>query len=104
MTSIADKNATGMEVSIACVTDVGRVRSANEDAFIVAELNDKGVKSITGDLDDSEVGPVGVLLAVADGMGGAQAGEVASGVAIAQLIGPRGAPAQKEAIADRPCG
>lgn len=103
MTSIARENATGMEVSVACVTDVGRVRTANEDAFIVAELNDKGVKAITGDLDGYEVGSGGLLLAVADGMGGAQAGEVASRIAIEQLMRRLGAPAQKESTADRLC-
>ena len=103
MTSTGPENATGMEVSVACVTDVGRVRSANEDAFIVAELNDKEVKAITGDLDGYDVGPGGLLLAVADGMGGAQAGEVASRLAIEQLMRRLGAPAQKESIADRLC-
>ncbi len=45
MTS-TDERPDGMEVSIACLTDTGRVRSANEDAFIVAELNDKEVKTM----------------------------------------------------------
>ena len=101
MTPIEHENATGMEVSVAGVTDVGRVRSANEDAFIVAELNEKGVKAFTGDLDGYEVGPGGLLFAVADGMGGAQAGEVASRLAIEQLMRRLGAPAQKELVADR---
>lgn len=90
-----------MVVSVACLTDTGRVRSANEDAFIVAELNDKEVKTITGNLDGYRVGPGGLLLAVSDGMGGAQAGEVASRLAIEQLMRRLGAPAQKELFADR---
>lgn len=100
MTS-TDERPTGMEVSVACLTDTGRVRSANEDAFIVAELNDKEVKTITGNLDGYRVGPGGLLLAVSDGMGGAQAGEVASRLAIEQLMRRLGAPAQKELFADR---
>lgn len=90
-----------MEVSVACLTDTGRVRSANEDAFIVAELNDKEVKTITGNLDGHRVGAGGLLLAVSDGMGGAQAGEVASRLAIEQLMRRLGAPAQKDSVADR---
>ena len=100
MTS-TDERPTGMEVSVACLTDTGRVRSANEDAFIVAELNDKEVKTITDNLDGYKVGPGGLLLAVSDGMGGAQAGEVASRLAIEQLMRRLGAPAQKESVADR---
>src|SRR5229473_3932556 len=94
----ADEN--GMKVSVACLTDTGRVRSANEDAFIVAELNESEVKTINGDLDGYRVGPGGLLLAVSDGMGGAQAGEVASRLAIEQVIRRLGAPAQKESVTD----
>jgi protein phosphatase len=100
MTS-TDERPVGMEVSVACLTNTGRVRSANEDAFIVAELNDKEVKTITGNLDGYRVGSGGLLLAVSDGMGGAQAGEVASRLAIEQLLRRLGAPAQKELERDR---
>ncbi len=101
MVSIADENATGMEVSVACLTDTGRVRSANEDAFIVAELNESEVKAINGDLDGYRVGPGGLL----DKSAGwsfvySQAGEVASRLAIEQVIRRLGAPAQKESVTD----
>ncbi len=99
MIGTADEN--GMEVSIACLTDTGRVRTGNEDSFIVAELKDKEVKTITDNLDGYRVGPGGLLLAVSDGMGGAQAGEVASRLAIEQLMRRLGAPAQKESVTDR---
>jgi len=101
MVVIADEDASGMEVSVASLTDTGRVRSANEDAFIVAEFSDTGVKTITDNLDGHRVGPGGLLLAVADGMGGAKAGEVASRLAIEQLMRRLGAPVQKEDLADR---
>ena len=50
------------------ITDVGLVRSVNEDGFVV----------LLG--DDAPVGDA--LLAVADGMGGHSAGEVASGMSL----------------------
>jgi serine/threonine protein phosphatase PrpC len=59
-------------VSVAGHTDVGRVREKNEDAFTVADLTG-------GNLLDGapharfNVGERGVLLAVSDGMGGAEA-------------------------------
>lgn len=90
-----------MEVSVASLTDTGRVRTANEDAFIVAELQEREIKTINGNLDRSRLGPYGFLLVVSDGMGGAQAGEVASRLAIAQLVRRLGAPAQKETVAER---
>ena len=54
-----------MKLVTTALTDVGRVRAANEDAFVID--------------DDTR------LFAVADGMGGHQAGEVASETAIAAL-------------------
>jgi protein phosphatase len=63
-------------------TDKGLVRPANEDAFIIADL-------AGGDLGTSvsrfEIGKRGVLLAVSDGMGGHQAGEVASALVLQSL-------------------
>jgi len=53
-------------------TDVGRVREANEDAFLTFQP------------DGERAGQT--LVAVADGMGGHQAGEVASALAIEALV------------------
>jgi len=68
-------------VSVAAVTHIGQVREKNEDAFVVADLTGGGL------LKDQaharfDVGERGVLLAVSDGMGGAQAGEVASALVV----------------------
>lgn len=69
-----------VEVSVAGRTDVGRTRDHNEDTYLVADLS-------TGKLCDAteaqvcHVGPRGSLFMVADGMGGAAAGELASALA-----------------------
>src|SRR5215475_2096882 len=58
-------------------TDVGMERKMNEDALLLADLTNfnfsLGARINTGQLNEH-----GALLAVADGMGGAAAGEVAS--------------------------
>ncbi|HEY6877589.1 MAG TPA: serine/threonine-protein phosphatase, partial [Polyangiales bacterium] len=62
-------------------TDVGLVREHNEDNYLLADLG-------TGSRDPAsfhEISPVGLLLAVCDGMGGAAAGEVASQMAVDTL-------------------
>jgi protein phosphatase len=72
-------------VSAAWLTDVGRVRNNNEDALIVADLSERKVVSGAGEVSLRRIGKRGWLLAVADGMGGAQAGEVASRIATERL-------------------
>ena len=61
-------------------TDVGRNRDHNEDSFIVADLT-SGNASLQPEVREHDLGPKGTLLMVADGMGGAAAGEVASEMA-----------------------
>lgn len=60
-----------MRFTIATATHVGRVRDGNEDAVYPAE-------------DETTVGPV--IVAVADGMGGHAAGEIASATAISAAV------------------
>lgn len=55
-------------MDIGSATDVGRIRETNEDALLVLELHGKHQGH--------------VLVAVADGMGGHKAGEVASALAV----------------------
>ncbi len=71
---------------IAAASDVGRVRSNNEDAFSVVDV-ERGIAidAASGVPRSLGVGPRGVVLAVADGMGGANAGEVASALALEVL-------------------
>jgi len=61
-------------------TDVGRTREHNEDSFVVADLN-SNVASLQPSVRAHKSGPKGTLFMVADGMGGAAAGEIASQMA-----------------------
>src|SRR5215207_2040831 len=70
-----------MYLRVAACTDVGRVRKNNEDAFVVADLDEDAPATVSA-ARRIGVGERGVLLAVSDGMGGAQAGEVASGIVV----------------------
>ena len=69
-----------MRIEAFARTDVGRARSGNEDAFLVADLTDPCALRHSVVLE-RKVGKCGVLLLVADGMGGMAAGEVASAMA-----------------------
>jgi PPM family protein phosphatase len=90
VTNLQD-DAAPLRVQIHGLTDPGRKRKENQDHFLVADLGsteDSGVLFNPGtDRPGSESlpplvpGPRGLLLLVADGMGGAAAGSVASKMA-----------------------
>ena len=65
-------------------TDVGLVRPTNEDAFVIADLTGGSVLQQQR-IARFEVGRRGVLLAVSDGIGGHQAGDVASALVVESL-------------------
>ena len=77
-----------MFVELSAKTNVGRVRSGNEDNFLVLDLSGQGAwtgsdgEAVPEDLGRFEVGPKGAVLVVSDGMGGALAGDVASRMAV----------------------
>lgn len=72
-------------ISVFGKTDVGRTRDHNEDTFLVADLS-RRIASLQPDVREHAVGPRGSLFVVADGMGGAAAGEVASKMAVDQIF------------------
>jgi protein phosphatase len=78
MTSPASNSPVSL--SVFAKSDLGRTRDHNEDCFIVADLTAQRA-SLQPEVRDHDVGPKGSLLMVADGMGGAAAGEVASDMA-----------------------
>ena len=69
-----------IKIEIFGKTDLGRTREHNEDRFLVADLTRKAA-SLQPDVRKHDIGPRGTLLVVADGMGGAAAGELASEMA-----------------------
>ncbi len=78
-------NPGPVRVDIYCRTDVGRTREHNEDAFLAADLTAKTVLD-DGSSQGHELGERGLLFVVADGMGGAAAGELASSMAVREVF------------------
>jgi protein phosphatase len=74
-------NDAPVMVEVFAQSDVGRTREHNEDAFVVADLADATPLAFERVLRNA-VGPAGHLFMVADGMGGAAAGELASETAV----------------------
>jgi len=70
----AGEAATNFELTTSVQTDVGCVREANEDAGLLVRPSDPRLLADRG-----------VLLVVADGMGGHASGEVASQMAVAEI-------------------
>jgi PPM family protein phosphatase len=66
-------------------SDVGRTREHNEDAFVVADLT-RGEPLHFDHVRTERAGERGTLFMVADGMGGAAAGEIASEMAVEVVL------------------
>src|SRR5439155_80317 len=69
-----------VKIEVFAKTDLGKTRDHNEDRFLVADLT-RGEASLQPAVREHEVGERGSLFIVADGMGGAAAGELASEMA-----------------------
>ncbi|MGH7656884.1 MAG: Stp1/IreP family PP2C-type Ser/Thr phosphatase, partial [Gemmatimonadales bacterium] len=69
-----------VRVTVFGKTDLGRTREHNEDTFLVADLTARNA-SLQPEVREHTLGPRGSLFMVADGMGGAAAGEIASAMA-----------------------
>jgi protein phosphatase len=69
-----------MQIEVFGRTDVGMTRDHNEDSFLVANLTTRQA-SLQPEVRVHELGRRGSLFMVADGMGGAAAGELASEMA-----------------------
>ncbi|MFN7974545.1 MAG: Stp1/IreP family PP2C-type Ser/Thr phosphatase [Acidobacteriota bacterium] len=67
-------------IEAAGLSDVGLKRAHNEDSFVLADVADPD--KTEGPFVTRTTAPSGALLVVADGMGGAAAGEVASRMAV----------------------
>lgn len=67
-------------------TDIGRTREHNEDCFIVADLTTMNA-TLQPEVREHRPGDRGSLFMVADGMGGAAAGEIASAMATEVVLG-----------------
>ncbi len=81
---MATRSTSWVVTSIFASSDIGKIRDNNEDNFIIADLNDGKhytfPQSIRRSIEKNHL-----LIAVSDGMGGAQAGEMASAMAVYAL-------------------
>jgi PPM family protein phosphatase len=80
LTVFGRSSPKAVRVEVFAKTDLGKTRDHNEDRFLVADLT-RGAASLNPDVRTHVAGGRGSLFVVADGMGGAAAGEVASEMA-----------------------
>lgn len=77
--------AASMTLTVFAKTHVGLVRANNEDAFLVADLSGGTSMRAMASTVSLVIKDRGILFAVSDGMGGKQAGDVASDLALQAL-------------------
>ncbi|RMG47900.1 MAG: serine/threonine-protein phosphatase [Acidobacteria bacterium] len=78
------KSLNRPHVSAYAASHPGR-RERNEDQWLILDLT-TGARGLVQEALEHDVGPHGTLLAVADGLGGAPAGEFASALAVESLF------------------
>ena len=78
-----------LRIDVAAVTHVGKVRERNEDGYLVCRIG-RYLERLSSNLPETEIPPrteeSGLIMMVADGMGGMAAGEVASQTAISTVM------------------
>jgi protein phosphatase len=78
-----------VQVDLAALSDPGKVRANNEDHYLVMCF-ERSLETLLTNLSEGQLpgrfAEVGYLMVVADGMGGAEAGEVASQMAIRTFV------------------
>ncbi len=80
--------ASMVRVEFGALTHVGRVRRDNEDHYLVARLGrslEALMTNLSADVLPDRLAEFGYGMVVADGMGGASGGEIASGMAVTLL-------------------
>lgn len=71
-------------LSWSALTDTGRFRKNNEDAFLALTFDDKEVRRL-GKIGEADFTQGDFIFAVSDGMGGHKAGEFASRIAVERI-------------------
>lgn len=71
-------------VSWSAITDVGRFRTNNEDAFLALAMDAREVRHL-GKIGEASLSDGDFIFAVSDGMGGHNAGEFASKIAVEKI-------------------
>ena len=81
--------AANTRLDVGAVSDIGKVRPSNQDGYLVCRLG-RSLERVISSLPESALPPraeeAGHVLMVADGMGGAAGGEVASTTALTAAI------------------
>ncbi len=72
------------EIGWSAVTDVGRFRKNNEDAFLALAMDAREVRRL-GKYGNASLADCDLIFAVSDGMGGHNAGEYASRIAVEKI-------------------
>ena len=89
LTAKEQSTSSSVQVDLGGLSHPGKVRPNNEDHFLVARF-DRSMRVLFTNLEVNQIpdryGETGYAILVADGMGGAAAGEVASEMAIASLV------------------
>ncbi|NBB77968.1 MAG: SpoIIE family protein phosphatase [Verrucomicrobia bacterium] len=78
------ENGASSRIRWSGLTDPGRFRTNNEDAFLALALNGEGVRRL-GKYGEADIEENDYIFAVSDGMGGANAGEFASRIAVDKI-------------------